>query len=205
MPLPGCSAVSCHPCVRCHAIPFLHGHPAEDQLQWSWSDPSGPTRWSSFHRNGDRWVFWPAGKMLYNEWLWLVREWNHNYSCRLILTSSLFPQRSWIWDCYHSVKNVNFILPSLGLHFRKDFLPRSCYTVSKKIFFLIKKIKTFGGSSIHLNFLNENYKPSLHKNILICITHIQFFNIYFIWLHWVLVVAHGIVVGVCKIFLVFGM
>ena len=57
-------------------------------------------------------------------------------------------------------------------------------------------------------FLNENYKPSLHKNILICITHIQFFNIYFylvICLCWVLVVAHGIFVGAWKIFSVFGM
>lgn len=57
MPLLGCPAISCHPCVCCHALPFLHGYTVEDQLQWPWSDPSSPTRWSSFHRNGDRWVF----------------------------------------------------------------------------------------------------------------------------------------------------
>ena len=33
MPLPGYLAVSCHPCVCCHALPFLHGYTVEDQLQ----------------------------------------------------------------------------------------------------------------------------------------------------------------------------
>ena len=62
--------------------------------------------------------------------------------------------------------------------FQERFLTKVLLHCFQEDFFLIKKIKTFGGSSIHLIFLNENYKP-LHKNIFICITHIQFFNIYF--------------------------